>query len=122
MPKATTIKPANTCDNIRNLTFNSLISFIIPTTKTIVAAIITGNKIDTYRQFNKDPKRKPRYIATPPNNGVATLCIFLPPGKSKILNLKASFLSKGQEKKVSKKHAKKAKPDIILFPLTGVTP
>jgi hypothetical protein len=38
---------------------------------------------------------KATIIATPPSNGVASLWVFLPPGASMIVNLKAINLIKG---------------------------
>jgi hypothetical protein len=51
---------------------------------------------DNIKFFAKNKQmKKDKKIATPPNNGVSFLCIFLKsPGESIILNFKATFLIK----------------------------
>ena len=62
-----------------------------------------GQNSFTEAQFKNTPAKNPKYTPNPPKRGVALLCIFLPPGRSKICKPKASFLKKNVEIYVTRK-------------------
>ena len=65
--------------------------------------MIMGQNSFTEAQFKNTPAKNPKYTPNPPKGGVALLCIFLPPGRSKICKPKASFLKKNVEIYVTRK-------------------